>query len=102
MGISIAARRSPANLSPSHSLRQPPHPRLHRRRAPVRAQSITIHTVGYGREDAEDIADRILPSLLIDIAGSPAGYHQTDNAAGLAEVFRRIAAELGCVGGGWP
>ncbi|MBK6768048.1 MAG: VWA domain-containing protein [Ardenticatenales bacterium] len=68
----------------------------------ARAQDITIHTVGYGREDAEDIADRILPSLLIDIAGSPAGYHQTDNAAGLAEVFRRIAAELGCVGGGWP
>ncbi len=68
----------------------------------ARAAAITIHTVGYGREDAPDIADRILPSLLIAIAGSPASYHQTDDAAGLAEVFRRIATELGCVGGGWP
>ncbi|MEO8082964.1 MAG: vWA domain-containing protein [Ardenticatenales bacterium] len=70
--------------------------------AAAHALGITIHTVGYGREDAPDIADRILPSLLIDIAGSPGGYHQTDNAAGLAEVFRRIATELGCVGVGWP
>lgn len=70
--------------------------------AAARAAAITIHTVGYGREDAPDLADRILPSLLIAIAGSPSGYHQTDDAAGLAEVFRRIAAELGCVGGSWP
>ena len=70
--------------------------------AAAHALGITIHTVGYGREDAEDIADRILPSLLIEIAGGAGGYHQTDNAAGLAEVFRRIATELGCVGGGGP
>jgi len=69
----------------------------------ARRMGITIQTVGYGRADAEDLADRILPELLKEIAGSAAGYHQTDDAGALAVVFRRIALQLGCVGGtGWP
>ncbi len=71
--------------------------------AAVRGQGIAIHTVGYGRADAEDLADRILPWLLKAIAGYDAGYHETDDAGELADVFLRIAAELGCVGeDGWP
>jgi Mg-chelatase subunit ChlD len=64
--------------------------------AEVRARGIEIHTVGYGREDAPDIADRISPELLRAIAGSDARYHETDDAGVLADLFREIAAEIGC------
>jgi len=71
--------------------------------AGVRAQGIRIHTVGYGRADATDLADRILPWLLIAIAGDESAYHETDDAGELAVVFRRVATLLGCAGGdGWP
>lgn len=71
--------------------------------ARVRAGGVAIHTVGYGREDAADLADRILPALLRAIAGSPDGYHQTDDPAALVEVFRRLAAVVQCPqGSGWP
>jgi Mg-chelatase subunit ChlD len=71
--------------------------------AAVRARGITVHTVGYGRPDAADLADRISPSLLIAIAGNAAGYHQTDDAGELVGVFMHLAAALGCVDGpGWP
>ncbi len=63
----------------------------------VREAGILVHTVGYGRADAPDLVDRILPWLLEAIAGSPDAYHETDDAGALALVFRRIAIELGCV-----
>jgi hypothetical protein len=67
------------------------------------ARGIAIHTVGYGRADAPDLADRILPALLRAIAGPTGAYHETDDAAELAVVFRRIATLLGCARGiGWP
>jgi hypothetical protein len=69
----------------------------------VRGRGIFIHTVGYGRADAPDVADRILPELLIAIAGHPGAYHETDDAGELAVVFRRLALNLGClVGRIWP
>lgn len=69
----------------------------------VRASGILIQTVGYGREDAPELVDRILPWLLRAIAGSPEAYHETDDAGALAVVFRRIATQLGCVREvGWP
>ena len=71
--------------------------------AAARGMGVTIHTVGFGREDAPDLSDRILPALLIEIAGSRDRYLETDDAGVLAVLFRRIALELGCVGGtGWP
>jgi Mg-chelatase subunit ChlD len=71
--------------------------------AAARADGIQIHTVGYGRADAPDLADRILPSLLVAMAGSPAAYHETDDAGALAEVFRRLAVVVGCFRQvGWP
>ncbi len=71
--------------------------------AEVRARGIVIHTVGYGRVDAADPADRISPELLRAIAGPGGDYHQTDDAGALADVFRQIAASLGCGGvAGWP
>jgi uncharacterized protein YegL len=71
--------------------------------AAARARDITIHTVGYGRADATDLADRIHPELLEGIAGHRDRYHETDDASVLAVVFRKLALELGCVGGtGWP
>jgi hypothetical protein len=71
--------------------------------AAIHATGVTIYSVGYGRADAPDLADRILPSLLKAIAGSTGGYYETDDATALATVFRRLATELGCLGGsGWP
>ncbi len=71
--------------------------------ARVRAADITVHTVGYGRADAPDLADRILPALLRAMAGAPERYHETDDAAALAEVFRVLASALWCpLGSGWP
>ncbi len=71
--------------------------------AEVRARGIEIHTVGYGRVDAVDIADRISPDLLREIAGDGSRYHETDDAGALADVFRRIAGEIGCGRDrGWP
>ena len=64
--------------------------------AEVRAGGIVIHTVGYGRADAPALIDRISPELLRAIAGAEGGYHETDDASVLAEVFRAIAAVLGC------
>jgi hypothetical protein len=62
-----------------------------------------IQTVGYGRADAPDVADRILPELLIAIAGSPSGYHETDDAGELALLFRRLALDVACaVQRVWP
>lgn len=63
----------------------------------VRSAGILIQTVGYGRADAPELVDRILPWLLEAIAGGPEGYHETDDAGALAVVFRRIAVALGCV-----
>ena len=62
---------------------------------------IEVHTVGYGREDAEDLADRILPWLLEEIAGDPSRYTQTDDASRLADGFpaHRAAAGLHLGGG---
>jgi Mg-chelatase subunit ChlD len=65
--------------------------------AAARAAGIRIQTVGYGREDAPELVDRILPWLLRAIAGDTGGYRETDDASALAEVFRSLAAELGCV-----
>lgn len=65
--------------------------------AAARAAGIRIQTVGYGREDAVELVDRILPWLLRAIAGPTGGYRETDDASALAEVFRSLAAELGCV-----
>ncbi|MEO8084633.1 MAG: vWA domain-containing protein, partial [Ardenticatenales bacterium] len=71
--------------------------------AAAHARGVTIHTVGYGRPDAADPADRIAPELLRAIAGSAAGYHETDDAGELASVFEGIAAGLGCAEtAGWP
>jgi hypothetical protein len=64
--------------------------------AGVRARGIRVETVGYGRADAPEIADRINPWLLEQIAGSPDQYHETDDAGALAVLFRRIAADVGC------
>lgn len=64
----------------------------------VRSADIQIYTVGYGRVDAPDIADRISPELLRAIAGDSARYYETDDAGVLAVLFRRIAAEIGCIG----
>ena len=63
----------------------------------VRSADIQIYTVGYGRVDAPDIADRISPELLRAIAGDSARYYETDDAGVLAVLFRRIAAEIGCI-----
>ncbi len=69
----------------------------------VRAQGVAVFTVAYGRPDAEDLADRISPELMKAIAGNPANYYQTDNAAILADLFRRVANDLGCPGDArWP
>lgn len=65
--------------------------------AAARAAGIRIQTVGYGREDALELVDRILPWLLRAIAGDTGGYSETDDAGVLAEVFRSLAAKLGCV-----
>ena len=62
----------------------------------VRAEGITIHTVGYGREDAPELVDRILPWLLRDIAGPAGRYHETADAGHLAVLFRHIALDLIC------
>jgi Mg-chelatase subunit ChlD len=71
--------------------------------AEVRGRGVEIHAVGYGRVDAQDIADRISPELLREIAGDDARYHETDDAGGLAEVFRGIASLIGCGRDvGWP
>ena len=63
----------------------------------VRASGITIHAVGYGRPDAADLADRILPWLLRAVAGPDGAYYQTDDASELADRFHRIAVELECM-----
>jgi hypothetical protein len=69
----------------------------------VHDQGVPIFTVGYGREDAPELADRILPWLLKEIAGTDGAYYQTDDASGLADRFRRIAEALGCPGEvRWP
>lgn len=65
--------------------------------AAARAAGILIQAVGYGREDAPELVDRILPWLLRAIAGPGGGYRETDDAGQLAETFRVLAAELGCV-----
>ncbi len=71
--------------------------------ADLRARGIVIHTVGYGRPDAPDPADRISPELLRGIAGGQENYHQTDQGAELAALFLRIAAGLRCAGEDrWP
>jgi len=71
--------------------------------AAARRAGIAIHTVGYGRADAPDLADRILPWLLRAIAGTDAGYHETDDPAVLAETLAAIAGGLACTGeSGWP
>jgi len=62
----------------------------------VRAAAIEVYSVGYGRVNAPDIADRISPELLRAIAGDGSKYYETDDAGELAVVFRRIAAEIGC------
>ena len=69
----------------------------------VRDGGIEVYTVGYGRVDAPDIADRISPDLLRDIAGDSSRYHETDDAGALADVFREIAGAIGCgEDTGWP
>jgi hypothetical protein len=65
--------------------------------AAVHARGIIVYTVGYGRADAEDLADRILPWLLRAVAGQDGAYYQTDDASQLADLLRRIAAALWCV-----
>jgi len=62
----------------------------------IRSTGIEIYTVGYGRVDAPDIADRISPELLRAIAGDPSRYYETDDAGVLAALFRRLAADIGC------
>jgi hypothetical protein len=60
------------------------------------AQRVVIHTIGYGRPDAADPADRVSPALLGAISGAEGSSWIVPDATGLSEVFAAIAEDVLC------
>ncbi len=62
----------------------------------ARDAGIRIYAIGVGRADAPDLADRINPELLRQVASSPRMYYETWSAEELAAIYREIAYTIGC------
>lgn len=68
--------------------------------AAVHRLGMVVHTIGYGRADAPDLADRIHPELLAAIAGVEGTSVVAADPAALTAAFAGIGADLACRAGG--
>jgi hypothetical protein len=67
--------------------------------ARAKAAGIRLYTIGVGRPDAPDLADRINPDLLRAAASAPEMYYQAPDAEDLARIYAEVADTLRCPAG---
>lgn len=57
---------------------------------------ISVYTIGVGRPDAPDLADRINPHLLRAVASAPSMYYEAPSAEDLKTIYSEIGRHLTC------
>jgi len=57
---------------------------------------ITVYTIGFGRADAPDIADRVLPELLRECASAPERSFVAPTAAEIGRIYSEIIDRFSC------